>query len=199
MKYRLLSLLLLSGSVATAQLQWGLKGGLNFSDQLKLSNLNISNTPDSFDYVTDQQTGWHAGLFSQVNFAVFRLRSELNYSTTTTSIDNESFTINTVDLPLTFGYKFLPPFSVFVGPVFQYQITDDSFESFAVDNLENELKTGLHLGVRAYFKKVGIDLRYERPFSPSEQELINPSNQMTFGRFNSRENQWILGISVQLN
>lgn len=196
MRYWTITVVLLFSTLSHAQFQWGIQGGLNFSDQLDLS---LTQVPDDFQDVSDQKTGWHAGIFGQVNFAVFRLRSELQYTATEASINNESLSINTLDLPITLGYKFLPPLSVFVGPVFQYQMVDNSFETFAVKNLENEIQTGLHLGVRAYFKKIGFDLRYERPLNPTEQELVNLNDQRTFARFNSREDQWILGISIQLN
>ena len=196
MKYWILTILLCLTSLGYAQFQWGIQGGLNFSDQLDLS---LTEVPDDFQDVSDQKTGWHAGIYGQVNFAVFRLRSELQYTSTEATINNEGLSIQTIDLPLTLGYKFLPPLSVFLGPVFQYQMVDDSFETFKVENLENEVKTGIHLGVRAYFKKVGINLRYERPLNSTEQRLVDLNNSDTFARFNSREDQWILGISIQLN
>ncbi len=196
MKYWILTILLCLTSLGYAQFQWGIQGGLNFSDQLDLS---LTEVPDDFQDVSDQKTGWHAGIYGQVNFAVFRLRSELQYTSTEATINNEGLSIQTIDLPLTLGYKFLPPLSVFLGPVFQYQMVDDSFETFRVENLEDEVKTGIHLGVRAYFKKVGINLRYERPLNSTEQRLVDLNNSDTFARFNSREDQWILGISIQLN
>lgn len=196
MKYWILTILLCLTSLGYAQFQWGIQGGLNFSDQLDLS---LTEVPDDFQDVSDQKTGWHAGIYGQVNFAVFRLRSELQYTSTEATINNEGLSIQTIDLPLTLGYKFLPPLSVFLGPVFQYQMVDDSFETFRVENLEDEVRTGIHLGVRAYFKKVGINLRYERPLNSTEQRLVDLNNSDTFARFNSREDQWILGISIQLN
>lgn len=196
MKYWILTILLCLTSLGYAQFQWGIQGGLNFSDQLDLS---LTEVPDDFQDVSDQKTGWHAGIYGQVNFAVFRLRSELQYTSTEATINNEGLSIQTIDLPLTLGYKFLPPLSVFLGPVFQYQTVDDSFETFRVENLEDEVRTGIHLGVRAYFKKVGINLRYERPLNSTEQRLVDLNNSDTFARFNSREDQWILGISIQLN
>ena len=196
MKYWILTILLCLTSMGYAQFQWGIQGGLNFSDQLDLS---LTEVPDDFQDVSDQKTGWHAGIYGQVNFAVFRLRSELQYTSTEATINNEGLSIQTIDLPLTLGYKFLPPLSVFLGPVFQYQTVDDSFETFRVENLEDEVRTGIHLGVRAYFKKVGINLRYERPLNSTEQRLVDLNNSDTFARFNSREDQWILGISIQLN
>ena len=189
-------MLLCLTSLGYAQFQWGIQGGLNFSDQLDLS---LTEVPDDFQDVSDQKTGWHAGIYGQVNFAVFRLRSELQYTSTEATINNEGLSIQTIDLPLTLGYKFLPPLSVFLGPVFQYQMVDDSFETFRVENLEDEVRTGIHLGVRAYFKKVGINLRYERPLNSTEQRLVDLNNSDTFAHFNSREDQWILGISIQLN
>ena len=196
MKYWILTILLCLTSLGYAQFQWGIQGGLNFSDQLDLS---LTEVPDDFQDVSDQKTGWHAGIYGQVNFAVFRPRSELQYTSTEATINNEGLSIQTIDLPLTLGYKFLPPLSVFLGPVFQYQMVDDSFETFRVENLEDEVRTGIHLGVRAYFKKVGINLRYERPLKSTEQRLVDLNNSDTFARFNSREDQWILGISIQLN
>ena len=196
MKYWILTILLCLTSLGYAQFQWGIQGGLNFSDQLDLS---LTEVPDDFQDVSDQKTGWHAGIYGQVNFAVFRLRSELQYTSTEATINNEGLSIQTIDLPLTLGYKFLPPLSVFLGPVFQYQMVDDSFETFRVENLEDEVRTGIHLGVRAYFKKVGINLRYERPLNSTKQRLVDLNNSDTFARFNSREDQWILGISIQLN
>lgn len=194
---RLIFVLLCTISICSyGQFEFGLQGGLNFSENLDLS---LTAIPDDFNDVSEQKTGWHAGFFGQINFAVFRLRSELQYSQTQTSINRENFTVKTIDLPLTLGYKIIPPLSVFAGPVFQYQMLEDSFENFRLQDFENSFGTGIHLGIRAYFKKIGLDFRYERPFNSTEIDLLDPRDQTSFGRFNSRENQWILGISVQLN
>ena len=199
MKYWILTLLLCLTSLGYAQFQWGIQGGLNFNNKLELDNLTVSDTPGTFDILTDQKTGWHGGFFGQVNFAVFRLRSELQYTYTEASINNEALKVETIDLPITLGYKVLPPVSVFAGPIFQYQMVDNSFDSFAVENLENEIGMGVQLGIRIYFKKIGFNIRHERSFNTNEQQLINIENRNPFGNFNSRENQWILGISIQLN
>jgi hypothetical protein len=102
-----------------------------------------------------------------------------------------------LDAPLMVGVKVLGPISVFGGPSLQY-ILDSEFDGIAINDVKNDFSVGLNFGIGLNFKKLGIDLRYERGFSDNEATFIN-NNISTFeNRLDTRPDQLILSLSLLL-
>lgn len=165
---------------------FGLKGGLNY-------NAN----GDYFDAIgdnyrnPDRNVGYHVGIFGKIGTKVY-FKPELVYTSTKSDYDNDSFKMQKLDAPLLVGLKVLGPISVFGGPSIQY-ILDTEFDGIAINDVEDEFSVGLNFGIGLNFKKVGIDLRYERGFNENEAEFINIPD-----RLDTRPEQLILSLSLIL-
>ena len=70
------------------------------------------------------------------------------------------------------------------------------FDNNNVEDL-NDFTVGLNVGVGVSFKKIGIDLRYERGFSENEATILN-NNDINLGTIDTRVEQFILSISFVL-
>jgi hypothetical protein len=94
------------------------------------------------------------------------------------------------------GFNIIGPLSLFGGPSFQY-ILDSEFSGISINDIEKDFTVGLNFGVGINFKKLGIDLRYERGLSKNEASFIN-ENIINTSRIDTRPNQLILSLSLLL-
>lgn len=168
----------------------GLKGGLNYNangDYFESINNNSKNP--------DRNVGYHIGLFGKIGNKVF-FRPEVVYTSTKSDYDDDSFEMQKLDAPLLVGLKVLGPLSVFGGPSLQY-ILDSEFEGVAINDIEDDFSVGLNFGIGLNFKKLGIDLRYERGFSDNEATFLG-DNGINTNRLDTRPDQLILSLSILL-
>jgi len=187
-----------------AQLQFGLKGGVNYNS-------------DSFESVSNDvlngaktKTGIHTGLWLRAKLPVigFYIRPEIVYTELNNSVNYESpfsapkttdFKFRKIDVPVLIGKKFLGIGNVFAGPSFQYILSSDfelndlrevSSESFS---LVIQLGAGIELG------RLGIDLRWERGLSKTETVFVDNTIFDSNFNFDKRVSQIIFGISYKLS
>ncbi|WJJ98077.1 outer membrane beta-barrel protein [Algibacter luteus] len=168
----------------------GLKAGLNYNangDYFESINDNYKNP--------DRNVGYHIGLFGKIGNQVF-FRPEIIYTSTKSDYDDDSFEMQKLDAPLLVGLKVLGPISVFGGPSLQY-ILDTEFDGIAINNVEEDFSVGLNFGIGLNFKKLGIDLRYERGFTDNEATFIG-NNGISTDRLDTRPDQLILSLSLLL-
>ena len=168
----------------------GLKAGLNYNangDYFDAIEMNSKNP--------ERNTGYHIGLFGKIGKKVF-FRPEIVYTSTKSDYDDDSFEMQKLDAPLLVGIKVLGPISVFGGPSLQY-ILDSEFDGVAINDIENDFSIGLNFGIGLNFKKLGIDLRYERGFSDNEATFLG-NNGIDTNRLDTRPDQLILSISLLL-
>jgi hypothetical protein len=168
----------------------GLKGGLNYNangDYFESINNNFKHP--------DRNVGYHIGLFGKIGNQVY-FRPEIIYTSTKSDYDNDSFEMQKLDAPLLVGFKVLGPISVFGGPALQY-ILDSEFDGIAINNVEEEFSVGLNFGIGLNFKKLGIDLRYERGFTDNEATFIS-NNGIGTDKLDTRPDQLILSLSLLL-
>lgn len=184
-----------------AQIQFGVKGGVNYNS-------------DSFQNVTNDivsgaksKTGFHAGIWTRIKIPVIGLyvRPELVYTSLKSEVtsasdanDKANYDFQKIDIPVLLGKKFLKVAHVFAGPSFQY-IIDSNFDP--IGDLQGNFSTdvdgftvGLQLGAGVELGKVGLDVRWERAFSDAESKLIDGGNSE---RFDTRVNQIIVGLSYR--
>lgn len=168
----------------------GLKAGLNYNangDYFNAIEMNSKNP--------DRNTGYHIGLFGKIGEDIY-FRPEIVYTSTKSDYDDDTFNMQKLDAPLLIGFKVLGPISVFGGPSLQY-ILDTDFDGIAVDNIEEDFSVGLNFGIGLNFKKLGVDLRYERGFSDNEATFLG-NNGVNTNRLDTRPNQLILSLSLLL-
>ena len=187
-----------------AQLQFGLKGGVNYNS-------------DSFESVSNDvlngaktKTGIHTGLWLRAKLPVIGLyiRPEIVYTELNNSVNYESpfsapkttdFKFKKIDVPVLIGKKFLGIGNVFAGPSFQYILSSD-FELNDLREVSSEsFSLGIQLGAGIELGRLGIDLRWERGLSKTETVFVDNTIFDSNFNFDKRVSQIIFGISYKLS
>ena len=187
-----------------AQLQFGLKGGINYNS-------------DSFESVSNDvlngaktKTGIHTGLWLRAKLPVIGLyvRPEIVYTELNNSVNYESpfsapkttdFKFRKIDVPVLIGKKFLGIGNVFAGPSFQYILSSD-FELNDLREVSTEsFSLGIQLGAGIELGRLGIDLRWERGLSKTETVFVDNTIFDSNFNFDKRVSQIIFGISYKLS
>lgn len=185
---------------ATAQIQFGVKGGLNYN-----SNSIQEVKTDLFEGA-ESKTGYHAGIWLRTKLPILgwyvrpelvytNLKNEVVYKQTGATTD---YSFQKIDIPVLLGRKIFGVGSVFIGPSFQYVLESD----FSIEDIK-EVETdgftvGLQLGAGVELGKLGIDIRWERGFNGIESNLLQSTANANSIEFDTRVNQIIVGLSYQL-
>lgn len=173
------------------RITFGVKAGLNYGDNGKIEATDIIDTS------ADDRIGYHVGVFLRGNLTDnIYLKPELQYtvnnSTYNRAGEDLDYNIKKLDLPLLVGISILGPIHVFGGPSLQY-IVENDLEDVRLGNVKNEFTVGLQFGAGIQLDRLNLDIRYERGLSKNHAESIDNSI-----RVDSRPNQFILGISLDL-
>jgi len=182
---------------SNAQLDFGVKGGLNYnSNSIKEVQSDVFSGAKS-------KTGYHAGVWLRFKLPIlgFYVRPELVY----TNLKNEvfykfaakttSYSFQKIDIPILLGKKIFGIGNVFIGPSFQY-ILASNFEISDISTVDADGFTmGLQFGGGVEFGKLGIDLRWERAFSGIKSKLVSNLGNVNY---DTRINQIIIGLSYKL-
>lgn len=182
----------------TAQVQFGVKAGINYNNN---GDLKLSDVANNAIEGADAKSGFHAGVWFRAKLPVIgiyirpeilytQVKSEYSYKGFSTSYD-----FRKIDVPVLVGKKFFGVANVFVGPSFQYVLgTDFGFDTVSEVNLD-KFSLGLQYGLGLEFGKLGIDVRWERGLSSSEASFADGAGNFTI---DNRTNQIILGVSYRL-
>jgi hypothetical protein len=178
-----------------SQLSFGLKGGINYDSfgELNPTDLSFENLQ------SDAKTGFHIGVFGNLDLLAFYLRPELQFSQSVSQFNgNETIALNKLEVPVLLGYKILGPLSVFAGPSFQY-ILKEKGTDIILGDLEENFTVGLQLGTRLKLGRFGLGIRYERGFTDNEVVVLGNNNLDIAGRVDTRAKQWIISASYDLS
>lgn len=188
-------LLLFFTQLSFSQFEYGIKGGLNFD-----SSGDIVVVADQLqkEGSLDGKIGYHIGIYAKVDFLVFYLRPELQYTRVSSHYENQFIDTSRIDLPISFGLVLVGPVSLFMGPTALISVSQVSNE-LNLDEIQNKTSMGLHIGVRLKLGPVGFDLRYEKGLSAMESKLLSQAGLPTGGHINTQPNQFTLGVSFKLN
>ena len=147
--------LLLAVGMLNAQLQFGLKGGVNISNFTGGDFNNIEKSA----YVA-----WHAGGLVRIKFDHLALQPEVLFSTQGAKLDDgtteENYEITYVNIPIMLQWQFKGSFYVEAGPQVGFKVSEDIPNS-AIDEFAKS--TDLSIGVGLGFLKskgLGIGGRY---------------------------------------
>lgn len=177
-----------------AQFTFGVKGGINYDTfgELNSTDLTLEN------FKADAQTGFHFGVFGNLDLLTFYLRPELHFSKSISQFDqSKSIALNKLEAPVLLGYKILGPLSVFAGPSFQYIISEKS-KAINLGDLKENFTVGLQLGTRLKVGRFGLGIRFERGFTDNEVTILGNNDLAIAGRVDTRTKQWILSASYDL-
>lgn len=196
-------LLFLVAQQSQAQLQFGVKAGINYNS-------------DSFESVSDDvlngaktKTGLHTGVWLRAKLPVigFYIRPELIYTELNNTVNydsdfsvprNTNFKFRKIDVPVLIGKKFLGIGNVFAGPSFQYILSSD-FELNDLKEVSTEnFSLGIQLGGGVELGRLGFDIRWERGLSKTETVFVDNTINDTNFNFDKRVSQIIFGISYSL-
>jgi hypothetical protein len=182
---------------STAQIQFGIKGGINYNNN---GNLTLSNVVTNTLEGADAKSGFHAGLWFRGKIPVIGLyiRPEIVYTQVKSEYKykgiNTAYDFKKIDIPVLIGKKLFGFGNVFIGPSFQYIMSTD-FGSQSVSEVSlDKFSVGLQTGFGVEFGKLGIDVRWERGFSSSEAVFIDSTTNF---KIDNRTNQMILGLSYR--
>lgn len=151
--------------ISFAQVDFGVKAGVNFS-----------NTVDR----TTMQPGFDVGVFLRLG-SPFYFQPEVNYSFRSSSFsdafdeisDNFDMKTHNLDIPLLFGYKFINHdnfnFRVFIGPRVGVLISNN-YNNQSDNNPFNLMEYGGQVGIGIDFWRFMLDVRYD--FSTRKYDSI---------------------------
>ena len=177
---------------ATAQVEFGIKGGLNFNYANNETYLiegwkkcSICTLESQYFNIFDKKTGHFFGLYSKIKFGGFFLQPEFLYTKINSKYDLtyswnimgeivDEFSENRIQIPVTVGIDLLQgKLSFFGGPAFNFisdvYFTDNNENQSIADLYEKSLIT-LQYGMSLNFGKLGFDFRINRGFG--EKEIV---------------------------
>jgi len=201
--FLMISLAFAFSQTSTAQIDFGVKAGLNYNSE------SIQSVNEDVFTGAESKTGYHAGIWLRFKLPIigFYLRPELVYTnlenellykiTPTQTTQPTSYNFQKIDIPVLIGKKFFGIGNVFAGPSFQYILNSD----FSIDDLEDVdtdgFTVGLQFGAGIELGNLGIDVRWERGLNAVESTFLNVTTN-TNVTFDTRVNQIIIGLSYKL-
>ena len=196
-----MSLALACSQTSSAQLDFGVKAGLNYNSE------SIQSVSEDVFTGAESKTGYHAGVWLRFKLPIigFYLRPEILY----TNLENEllykiretapsqttSYNFQKIDIPVLIGKKFFGIGNVFAGPSFQYILNSD-FSLNDISEVDTDgFSVGLQFGAGIELGNLGIDVRWERGLNTVESTFLNAISERV--TFDTRVNQIIIGLSYK--
>jgi hypothetical protein len=200
--FLMMSLAFACSQTSSAQLDFGVKAGLNYNSE------SIQSVSEDVFTGAESKTGYHAGVWLRFKLPIigFYLRPEIVY----TNLENEllykiretapsqttSYNFQKIDIPVLIGKKFFGIGNVFAGPSFQYILNSD-FSLNDISEVDTDgFSVGLQFGAGIELGNLGIDVRWERGLNTVESTFLNVSTN-TNVTFDTRVNQIIIGLSYK--
>ena len=199
--FLMISLAFAFSQTSTAQLDFGVKAGLNYNSE------SIQSVSEDVFTGAESKTGYHAGVWLRFKLPIigFYLRPEIVY----TNLENEllykisetapsqttSYNFQKIDIPVLIGKKFFGIGNVFAGPSFQYILNSD-FSLNDISEVDTDgFSVGLQFGAGIELGNLGIDVRWERGLNTIESTFLNALSERV--TFDTRVNQIIIGLSYK--
>ena len=186
-----------------AQSSYGIKAGLSYNSNGKLTEIISDTQTNLIDNKGAGKSGFNVGFYGKLDLGAIYLRPELVYTKTTSEYELNSqmqdYKLSKLDLPVLVGFKAFGPLNVFAGPAFQY-VLDNDLKGLKFENIKNDFSVGLNSGASIEFGKIGFDVRYERGFSSNEANFIDSNIvDTTSYALDSRPEQIIFSLSYRLS
>ncbi|MEK9604416.1 MAG: outer membrane beta-barrel protein [Flavobacteriaceae bacterium] len=193
--YPTLFFFMIASQLGWSQLKYGIKGGLNFDSagEIKLVSEQLQKEGN-----LDSKSGFHVGAYAEVDFLIFYLRPELQYTKVSNQFEGNTIENDRIELPVSLGVTVFGPLSFFLGPTAFYSLSQQS-EELNFEAVKSKTSLGMHVGTRVQLGPIGVDLRYERGFSAVESRLLSEAGLPTTGQIDTRANQFTIGVSFKLN
>ncbi|MFD1315998.1 outer membrane beta-barrel protein [Namhaeicola litoreus] len=156
-------------------IEYGLKGGLNYNSNGSLQDL--SGFEDDFKIKSNEETGFHVGVFSEINLPLWLyIRPELLYTHTESTYKEAGkksrLEMNKFDVPVLLGFKFLGLGRFLIGPSFSYAFDTDLSDTDIFDNVKkidsDDFSVNGQVGLGLELGNLGADVRWELGLSGTE-------------------------------
>jgi len=199
--FLMMSLALACSQTSSAQIDFGVKAGLNYNSE------SIQSVNEDVFTGAESKTGYHAGIWLRFKLPIigFYLRPEIVYTnlenellykiTPTQTTQPTSYNFQKIDIPVLIGKNFFGIGNVFAGPSFQYILNSD-FSLNDISEVDTDgFSVGLQFGAGIELGNLGIDVRWERGLNTIESTFLNALSERV--TFDTRVNQIIIGLSYK--
>src|SRR5690606_25285754 len=164
MKNLLVVIMLFIAGSASAQMTYGIKGGLNFGATGEYQTID-EEVEDEMTIEGKSKTRFHLGGFARFVFLGVFLQPELVYTRLNTEYNQFEYKLDKIDAPILVGVNILGPLNIKAGPSFQYILKNEFDNSnMNVSDVDNKITLGYQLGAGVGLGRLGLDLRYEGAF-----------------------------------
>lgn len=174
----------------------GGKAGINYSASVIYNISGITNV----DSISSQPgTGILFGVFARFTSGKISFQPELLFSQDKSSVtlndidvdDLQNISVNTVEIPIIFGYKALRTFRLEAGPVFNSvrATGNDALIDF------NTMHVGYQAGVGFDLNRLTFDARYEGGSANKQAAISNGTNTV---QYNTRKNVFQFTVGFKL-
>ncbi len=180
----------LSSLLGFAQTSYGLSVGTKLSPSKDLSK-DIST-----EKLKQETLGYNVGAFFETGGVMFYVRPQLGYTRHKVEKEDLEFKESSLELPISFGYRFVPFASAYAGPTFHYT-TGQSIEGIKLDDVKDNITYGLHLGARLHLGNFDLSLTYHRGLKSKEVELLGETAQK-IGTLDTRPDYLILALAIKI-
>ena len=196
--FLLFAFAILLSSVASAQLRFGVKGGVNIA--------TVKFNKDVID--SENTTGFHIGPTIELGGSTpLSLDAAVLYSQKGFEYENESFKNDYVEVPINLKWKpiqlpFIVPYAA-VGPYFSFRVAGNKwwnlkehYEDVTAQMKSKSFNTGLNLGIGAeVLNTVQIGVTYSWGFTNNykiEEEITN----MDLEKSSGKNRMWSISAAV---
>ena len=134
--------LILTSTVSFAQLEYGIKGGINISASGQIKNAVIDLT--SAENLKENLTGYFIGGYASLKLLFLYIRPEFQFSLLNRNFNSLKLNQSRLEIPVSLGYKFIPILSAFGGPNFQYNF-NPKIDEVSLSEIQQNSDLGLHV------------------------------------------------------
>jgi len=187
--------LILTSTISFAQLEYGIKGGINVTASGQIENAFIDLT--SSENLKENLTGYFIGGYASLKLLFLYIRPEFQFSLQNRNFNSLKLNQSKLEIPFSLGYKFIPILSVFGGPNFQYNF-NPKIDRVNLSEIQNNTDLGLHLGIRLHLGPLNADIRYDRGLKSNELSLLEKNNIPIVGTVDLQSNIWSIGFSYKI-
>ncbi len=169
-----------------SQFDYGINGGISMSskDAIKIDNFK------------NNIKGFYAGIYGEINFLVLYVRPEINIIRSSSIIDSKEYLESNLEIPVSFGYKLFPLFSVYAGPSFISNL-NRNYNDLNLNELKDKKNISFHLGTRFSFGPLSLNLTYNQGGNNSQLSSYNINTETN--NIDKSNKFFKIGLSYSLN
>ncbi|MCL1677081.1 outer membrane beta-barrel protein [Elizabethkingia meningoseptica] len=190
---------------AHAQVSLGVRANALFNTSSSRWS-DISSTAKGAFSNPKEVAGFNIGLSAKIKLPVIFIMPEIYYTNFKSKanyldpVDGSSVELsaksNRLDIPVMVGLDVIGPLSVFTGPVFSTNLSNnDTFKNFKEDSSKN-FSVGYQFGANVKISKLIVNARYEGSFSKDQRKFVNSVTGSEVN-YDNRPSFFMIGLGYQ--